>query len=195
VAGEVRNLAKRSASAANEISDMIKDSIEKVETGTILVNKSGEYLVEIIESSKVNGTALEKVIRAIDKVSQLISEIAMAGDEQRKGIEQLNTAVIEMDTMTQQNAALVEETATASEEMANQSQELIMMMDKFKIREGVRNEVKTMKHKKLDLHTGGSVIHYQKKKDNGNGKAKSAAQDAQGTDIKYPLTKEGFKEF
>ncbi len=179
VAGEVRNLAKRSASAANEIGDMIKDSIEKVETGTILVNKSGEYLVEIIESSKVNGAALDKVIKAIDKVSQLVSEIAMAGDEQRKGIEQLNTAVIEMDSMTQQNAALVEETASAGEEMANQSQELIMMMDKFKIGGGVLNEMKSAKHKELHLHTDGSAEHFQKKKDNGNGNGKDrpAAQD------------------
>ncbi len=196
VAGEVRNLAKRSASAANEISDMIKDSIEKVENGTKLVNKSGESLVEIIESSKVNGAALEKVIRAIGKVSQLISEIAVAGEEQRKGIEQLNTAVVEMDTMTQQNAALVEETATASEEMANQSQELIVMMDKFKIRDGVRSEVQTRKRKELHLHAAGNTEHYQKKKENGNGKARpGSAQGAHDKDIKYMLTKEGFEEF
>ena len=136
VAGEVRNLSQRSAGAAKEIGELIKDSIGKIDEGTVLVNKSGDALKDIILSAK--------------KVKDIISEIAASSDEQSRGIEQINTAVTEMDTMTQQNAALVEQTASASEEMANQAQELLSMVQQFKIREALNDGSQGPKHK--DIH-------------------------------------------
>jgi len=127
VASEVRNLAQRSAGAAREIGALIKDSISKIEEGTELVNKSGSALKDIIFSTK--------------QVKDIISEIATSSSEQSKGIQQISIAVGEMDEMTQQNAALVEETAAASQEMSNQARELISMVEKFKIRENVKNEI------------------------------------------------------
>ncbi len=118
VAGEGRNLAQRAGSAAKEIGDLIKDSIEKIEKGNIQANNSGEAIREIISSVK--------------NVTQLISEIAAASDEQKSGINQINIAVTELDNMTQQNAALVEETASASEEMASQALDLMEMTKMFK---------------------------------------------------------------
>ena len=117
VAGEVRNLAQRTGSAAKEISLLIQDSVDKIESGTDLVNKSGEALKEIIES--------------VSQVSTIVAEMASASDEQRRGIEQINIAVTEMDKMTQQNAALVEETAAASVEMSDQAGDLQSMVSKF----------------------------------------------------------------
>lgn len=119
VAGEVRNLAQRAGNAAKEIDVLIKDSVDKIETGTDLVNKSG--------------IALKEIIQSIQKVNMLVSEMAASSDEQRRGIEQINTAVMDLDTMTQQNAALVEETAAASEEMSSQAQELVSMVKRFNV--------------------------------------------------------------
>jgi methyl-accepting chemotaxis protein len=180
VAGEVRNLAQRAAGSAKEIGKLIQDSLEKVGTSTELANKSGEALKEIIHS-----------VKAVD---QLISEISAASEEQKRGIDQINIAIAELDTMTQQNAALVEETASASEEMSNQSQELIGMMEKFKIRDNVRNEVYSLKRKELHLHTGGNEVI----RNDGNGRkriAQAPAQQAKSKDIKDILTNEGFEEF
>lgn len=119
VAGEVRNLAQRAGNAAKEIDVLIKDSVDKIETGTDLVNKSG--------------IALKEIIQSIQKVNMLVSEMAASSDEQRRGIEQINTAIMDLDTMTQQNAALVEETAAASEEMSSQAQELVSMVKRFNV--------------------------------------------------------------
>jgi methyl-accepting chemotaxis protein len=66
-------------------------------------------------------------------VSGLVSEISIAGQEEKQGINQINTAITQMDSITQQNAALVEETASASEEMAWQAKELIAMLNRFKV--------------------------------------------------------------
>ncbi len=107
VAGEVRNLAQRSAAAAKEIKDLIRDSVSKVEDGTLLVNESGETLQEIVAS--------------VQRVTEMIADISIASEEQSSGIEQVNKAITQMDEMTQQNAALVEQASAASESMAEQA--------------------------------------------------------------------------
>lgn len=117
VAGEVRSLAQRSAQAAKEIKDLIRDSVSKVEDGTALVNESGETLKEIVE--------------AVEKVSQMIADIAVASNQQSSGIEQVNAAVSQMDEMTQQNAALVEEASAASESMSEQSRAMKQLLSFF----------------------------------------------------------------
>ncbi len=117
VAGEVRNLAQRSAGAAKEIKDLIRDSVEKVENGTDLVNQSGEALKELVE--------------AVEKVSSMIRDISSAAREQSSGIDQVNQAVTQMDEMTQQNAALVEEASAAGETMSEQAQSLLKLVDFF----------------------------------------------------------------
>ncbi len=121
VAGEVRNLAQRSAGAAKEIKGLIKDSVEKVEEGSRLVDESG--------------STLEEIVNAVKKVSDIISEISAASDEQSSGIEEVNKAITSMDEMTQQNAALVEEAAAAGEAMNDQAKSMNELMDFFQVGE------------------------------------------------------------
>ncbi|KZN44807.1 methyl-accepting chemotaxis protein [Pseudoalteromonas luteoviolacea] len=121
VAGEVRNLAQRSAGAAKEIKDLIRDSVGKVEDGTLLVNESGSTLKEIVE--------------AVKRVTEMISDIAEASEEQSSGIEQVNKAVAQMDEMTQQNAALVEEASAAGESMAEQANDMRRLLNFFNVGE------------------------------------------------------------
>jgi methyl-accepting chemotaxis protein-1 (serine sensor receptor) len=118
VASEVRSLAQRSATAAKEIKDLIGDSVEKVRTGSGLVDESGKVLGEIMESVK--------------KVSDIVAEIAAASEEQAQGIDQVNNAVTQMDDTTQQNAALVEEAASAAKSMEQQAQQLVTQISFFR---------------------------------------------------------------
>ncbi len=108
VAGEVRNLAQRSATAAKEIKALIKDSVEKIENGSKLVNQSGETLGEIVDS--------------VRKVREMMGEITESSSQQSLGIEQVTQAITQMDEMTQQNALLVEKVSSMSKQMAQQAQ-------------------------------------------------------------------------
>ncbi|MEZ5541418.1 MAG: methyl-accepting chemotaxis protein [Pseudomonadota bacterium] len=117
VASEVRNLAGRSATAAQEIKALIEDSVAKVDEGSQLVNASGKTLGEIVV--------------AVKKVSDIIAEIAAASAEQSIGIEQVNRAVTQMDQMTQQSAALVEEAANASGVMGEEAEGLHQLVSFF----------------------------------------------------------------
>jgi methyl-accepting chemotaxis protein len=121
VASEVRTLAQRSANAAKDIKDLISDSVSKVESGNSLVNQSGETMKEIVT--------------AIQRVNDIMSEIAAASAEQASGIDEVSKAVTQMDEMTQQNAALVEEAAAAAESMRTQASELTGRVGTFKLNE------------------------------------------------------------
>lgn len=119
VANEVRNLAGRSANAAREIKQLVEESVKRVDTGAELVNRSGQTLTEIVSSVK--------------RVTDLVSEIAVAGREQATGIDQVNAAVSQMDAVTQQNAALVEESSMASRALRNRAAELQQEISFFRV--------------------------------------------------------------
>ncbi len=122
VASEVRNLAQRSAGAAKEIKDLIGNSVDKVESGSRLVDEAGKTMQEIVSS--------------VTRVADIMSEISAASIEQSTGIEQVNLAVTQMDENTQKNAALVEEAAAAAESLEEQSQTLSHAVSIFKLDAG-----------------------------------------------------------
>ncbi|WP_144141362.1 methyl-accepting chemotaxis protein [Paraburkholderia sp. BCC1884] len=124
VAGEVRTLAQRSAAAAKEIKDLISQSVERVNSGTALVDEAGRTMGEIVQ--------------AVGQVSDLMGEISAASGEQHTGIEQVNVAIAQMDQVTQQNAALVEEASAAAQSMAAQSASLRELVAVFKLPAGRR---------------------------------------------------------
>ena len=119
VAGEVRSLAQRSAEAAREIKSLIGASVEKVESGSRLVQNAGATMTEIVDS--------------VQRVSDIISEITAAAGEQSQGIGQVNQSVTQLDQMTQQNAALVEQAAAAATSLEQQAQALQTAVATFKL--------------------------------------------------------------
>lgn len=119
IAFQTNILAQRSASAAKDIKTLIGDSVEKIESGSRLVDEAGSTLAEIVLS----------VRRATD----IMSEITTASVEQSHGIGQVNQAVSQMDQITQQNAALVEEAAAASASLADQAVRLSQAISVFKL--------------------------------------------------------------
>ncbi len=119
VAGEVRNLAGRSAEAAREIRQLIGASVDKVQSGTQLVANAGQTMSDIVAS--------------VQRVAHMIGEISTASSEQSNGIGQVNTAVSQLDQMTQQNAALVEESSAASESLKDQAARLTQLVSVFRL--------------------------------------------------------------
>lgn len=119
VAGEVRSLAQRSSSAAKEIKELIEASTATVATGAA-------------QAESVGGT-MSEIRRAVQRVSDIISEIAAASVEQSTGIEQVNQAVGQMDQVTQQNAALVEEAAAAAQSLEDQASKLRETVGVFRV--------------------------------------------------------------
>ncbi|MCW2313871.1 methyl-accepting chemotaxis protein [Rhodoferax antarcticus] len=122
VASEVRSLAGRSAEAAKEIKLLINASVERVETGSALVDKAGVTMADVVTSIK--------------RVTDIMGEISAASTEQSLGVGQVGEAVIQMDQVTQQNAALVEEMAAAASSLRSQAQALVQTVAVFKLGAG-----------------------------------------------------------
>ena len=119
VAGEVRSLAQRSADAAKEIKALISTSVERVEQGTVLVDRAG--------------TTMQDVVNSIRRVTDIVGEISTASSEQSTGVSQIGEAVTQMDTTTQQNAAMVEQGAAAAESLKAQARDLVSTVSVFKL--------------------------------------------------------------
>jgi methyl-accepting chemotaxis protein len=119
VASEVRSLAQRSAAAAKEIKTLINHSVANVEQSTRLVNDAGDTMTEVVQS--------------VQRVTDIIADIAAASQDQSQGIDEINVAISAMDGVTQQNAALVEQAASAAEAMRNQADRLSQQVSVFKL--------------------------------------------------------------
>jgi methyl-accepting chemotaxis protein len=119
VAQEVRELAQRSAGAAQQIKGLITTSSTEVASGAELVQRTGVVLAEI--STK------------IITVSERVDAIAVASRDQSTALGEVNSAVNGMDQMTQRNAAMVEETNAATRQLADEADSLMALINQFNL--------------------------------------------------------------
>jgi methyl-accepting chemotaxis protein len=121
VAEEVRNLASKSADAAKDTGDMIRNSMEKAELGSRIAGETAE--------------SFTKITTDIDETTGLIAEIVEASEEQLSDLTQIDAGIDQVAQVVQQNTATSEESAAASEEMSAQSVLLQDLILRFKLKD------------------------------------------------------------
>ena len=119
VASEVRDLAARSADAAHEITDLVRNSEEQVERGVELADQTG--------------VALKSINGAVSEIAARIGEIAQTAAEQSNGVRELSAAAVELDQVTQQNAAMFEEASASSAALRGETESLTKVIAGFKL--------------------------------------------------------------
>ena len=112
-------LAGRSAEAAKEVKTLISDSVDKVGVGS--------------EQVALAGATMQEIVAGIQRVADIVGEIASSSREQAMGLGQINQAVAHLDGVTQQNAALVEETSAASSALQEQARHLAALAATFRL--------------------------------------------------------------
>jgi methyl-accepting chemotaxis protein len=120
VAEEVRNLASRSAKAAQETSDLIAKSGSEIERGGEVATRTAEVLNTIVDQIK--------------QTTELVAGIAVASNEQAHGVNQVTIGLQQIDAVTQQNTAAAEESASAASEMSSTAAKLQNLVAQFKLR-------------------------------------------------------------
>jgi methyl-accepting chemotaxis protein len=119
VASEVRSLAGRSAEAAREIKQLISTSVDKVRSGTKVVEEAAQAMGEVVTNAR--------------QINAFLGEISVASREQAQGVTQVGQAIQELDRNTQQNAALVEQTSAAAGALREQAESLQNEIANFKV--------------------------------------------------------------
>ena len=119
VADEVRNLSQKSAEAAKNTTALIESSIEAVEKGTALVNKTSVGFSEVAVKSAA--------------VGKLVEEISIQAQEQSSAISQISIGIDQVSSVVQMNSATSEESAAASEELSSQAEVLKNLVEQFKL--------------------------------------------------------------
>lgn len=147
VADEVRNLASKSAEAAKETTDLIKETIEAVAHGSKIADETA--------------TSMEDVVRGTSSIMGLISGIANASNEQATSIAQINQGVEQISSVVQNNSATSEESAATAEELLGQAEMLKELISNFKLRNNMQeatsepvsaNIIKNEEPTKHDVH-------------------------------------------
>jgi len=128
VAGEVRNLALRSAEAARNTSALIEGNVKKIAEG------------EKIASGTIG--VFKSVAQGSEDIRNLIAEMTSASDSQAEGIRQVNKAITEMDHVTQSNAESAEEAATFSRHLNERATQMKELVDRLNSMVGGENEKK-----------------------------------------------------
>jgi methyl-accepting chemotaxis protein len=119
VASEVRALAQRSAESAREIKNLVSTAQGNVGDGVRLVTDTG--------------SALGEIVKAINKVSDVMAEIAAGAQEQAHALSEVSTAVATMDRDTQENAGMAEELTSSTNVLATETNELKNLVSVFKL--------------------------------------------------------------
>lgn len=119
VASEVRALAGKSADAARDIKALITDSVNRIEVGTELADRSG--------------AVLNQIAAAVDEVTGIMKSLASASVEQAKGIDEVTHSVELIERVTSANAAVVAETTHSAASMHHQVESLQQSMAFFQV--------------------------------------------------------------
>jgi methyl-accepting chemotaxis protein len=133
VAGEVRNLAMRAATAAKNTATMIDASIKKIDNGSKI--------------AKETNVSFSMVSKATQKIGQLVEEITAASDEQIESLEQVNNAISEMERVIQSSAAAADESASVAEKMSNEALQMNGNVEGLLALAGVKEENQTIESK------------------------------------------------
>jgi len=127
VAQEVRNLASRSAEAANEIKTLVENATNKANDGKGVATNMIEGYKHLNDN--------------IEDTTKLISHVATSSEEQQNSIIQINDAITHLDQTTQQNSAVAGDISSLSQNIESMSTNLVNAASKASFLQETRKQV------------------------------------------------------
>lgn len=116
-ASEVRQLAQQASEAAKEIRDLVRNSATEVENGGVLIETTGNAMAGIVDN--------------VREVSERMTEMVAAAQEQATNVQGINSGVSDLDKVTQENAAMSNKVTVASEHLKAEASRLSTVLSRF----------------------------------------------------------------
>ena len=120
VADEVQSLANKSSISAQNITELIQNSMKLVQQGTSLTSDTTESLTEVVHGGQ--------------RSTELIERIAESATRQAQALKQLTLGMEQISEVVQTNAATAQESAATAQELYDQAEEMMESVHRFRLR-------------------------------------------------------------
>lgn len=131
VADEVRSLAQRTQTSAQEIETLVTNLQNSAGNSVSAMETSATLASSTVERATATGATIERIARAVEEINQFNSQIATASEQQTSVAEEINLNITSIRDVTDQSAASSNQTATSSAELAKFGSELQTLVSRF----------------------------------------------------------------
>lgn len=133
VADEVRVLAQRTQDSTHEIEEMIMQLQTGAKKAVVAMEAGEKAVIKSVEHAGEAGIALQKITQAVEKISDMNTQIASASVEQASVAEEMNQNLTKAHTLSDENATLIQQTYINSEELSTMATQLKNLMQQFRL--------------------------------------------------------------
>ncbi|NCN28701.1 hypothetical protein GW915_14150 [bacterium] len=170
VAEEVGNLAQMSGNAASDIRQMLENSVGKVESiveqtksqANSLVKHSKECVDKGISKAELCGSALDKLVKNIEQVGDMMNDLLNAAQEQSTGVANISNAMNQFTAVTDSNTEIATDSIELSADLLEVSQNLKTNVDVLCLEVGL--ELESLTHEEdLDVESNSDTKMIKKK--------------------------------
>lgn len=133
VAGEVRRLAERTASATREIDGMIE--AEQLQTRHVL-KEMRLYSAQVVDGVSLTlktRSSLETILKSVQEVEAMTSQIAVATTEQSATTEELNRNLHRIAQITAASASSAHQSSQACTDLSQMSERMHAQLSDFRL--------------------------------------------------------------
>ncbi|WP_416395575.1 methyl-accepting chemotaxis protein [Allohahella sp. A8] len=133
VADEVRSLALRTQTSAEEIENLINILVTSAEASNLKMEQSTSLAGQTLESAEATRATIKAVVSSVEEIRQYNSQIATAAEEQTLVAEDINKNLLEIREEGEQTASSTEQISSSSSELARLAEGLNGQLAKFKV--------------------------------------------------------------
>ncbi|PCM46201.1 methyl-accepting chemotaxis protein [Marinobacter sp. ANT_B65] len=133
VADEVRSLAQRTQSSAQEIETLVTSLQSSAGESVSAMETSATMASDTLRRATATGASIERITRSVEEIKQYNSQIATASEQQTSVAEEINQNITSIRDVTDQSAASSNQTASSSSELAKLGSELQALVSRFRL--------------------------------------------------------------
>ncbi len=133
VADEVRNLARRTSDATNEIAGMIGTIQSDTKNAVVSMESGTQQVEEGVDLANQAGGSLGRIVEVVGGVTDMVRQIATAAEEQTSVSDEIGRNITAVAEITRETVHLSQQSSQGSQVLMQQVDELQQKISQFKL--------------------------------------------------------------